>query len=170
MTLAELNKIKSRCQRYEEDPKIKAFVEKTNNTIRNKEMYDNMIKVVNSPYNRNDVDRALASCNQIKGINASQQKEVGEVKGQLLSFNEGLLAFKEFINSINEKRKGVNNYKWEFFETDRDFIYSENNLGKRIEAQLKRVPYLKKKFDAFMKAFKAAPSKHSNIENEILSQ
>ncbi len=170
MSLSELKQIKSKCQRYSTDSKVNAFVSKIDMVIKNKELYDKMVIVVNSAYNKTDVDRALASCNQVKGVNAIQKKEVAEVKGQLSSFYDGLLAFKQFINSLNEKRKFVNNYKWEFFETDREYIYSESNLGNRIETQLKRVPYLRKRFDEFMRAFKVAPNKHTNVETEILSQ
>ena len=58
----------------------------------------------------------------------------------------------------------------EFFQTDNRQILSKNNLGNRIENQLKRVPYLSKKFEEFMNAFKAAPNKHSDVEIEILNQ
>lgn len=169
MNLSELREIKSKCQKYATDAKVNAFVAKVNNVIKNKELYDNMVNVVNASYKKFDVDRALASVTQIKGTNTQQQKEIIELKTQMTMFPEGLAAFKEYITKLNEMRNGVN-YSMEYFQTDSKQILSKNNLGNRIENQLKRVPYLNKKFDEFMNAFKAAPNKHSNVETEILNQ
>lgn len=169
MNLSELRVIKSKCQKYTTDAKVNAFVTKLDNVIRNKELYDNMVNVVNASYKKFDVDRALASVTQIKGANILQQKEIFELKTQMTLFPEGLVAFKEYITKLNEMRNGVN-YSMEYFQTDSKQILSKNNLGDRIENQLKRVPYLHKKFEEFMNAFKAAPNKHSNVETEILNQ
>lgn len=169
MNLSELRVIKSKCQKYAADAKVNAFVAKVDNVIRNKELYDNMVNVVNASYKKFDVDRALASITQIKGTNTLQQKEIIELKTQMTLFPEGLKTFKEYINKLNEMRNGVN-YSMEYFQTDNKQILSRNNLGNRIENQLKRVPYLNKKFEEFMNAFKAAPNKHSNVETEILNQ
>jgi len=169
MNLSELRVIKSKCQKYATDTKVNAFVAKVDNVIKNKELYDNMVNAVNTAYKKLDVDRALASVTQIKGTNSLQQKEIIELKTQMTLFPEGLAAFKEFIIKLNEMRNGVN-YSMEYFQTDSRQILSKNNLGYRIENQLKRVPYLNKKFEDFMKAFKAAPNKHSNIETEIFNQ
>lgn len=169
MNLSELREIKSKCQKYATDAKVNAFVAKVDNVIRNKELYDNMVNVVNASYKKFDVDRALASVTQIKGANTLQQKEIIELKTEMNLFPEGLAAFKEYITKLNEMRNGVN-YSMEYFQTDSKQILSKNNLGNRIENQLKRVPYLNKKFEEFMNAFKAAPNKHSNAETEILNQ
>ena len=169
MNLSELREIKSKCQKYATDAKVNAFVAKVDNVIRNKELYDNMVNVVNASYKKFDVDRALASVTQIKGTNTQQQKEIIELKTQMTLFPEGLAAFKEYITKLNEMRNGVN-YSMEYFQTDSKQILSKNNLGNRVENQLKRVPYLRKKFEEFMNAFKAAPNKHSNVETEILNQ
>jgi len=169
MNPSELREIKSKCQKYATDAKVNAFVAKVDNVIRNKELYDNMVNVVNASYKKFDVDRALASVTQIKGTNTQQQKEIIELKTQMTLFPEGLAAFKEYITKLNEMRNGVN-YSMEYFQTDSKQILSKNNLGNRIENQLKRVPYLNKKFEEFMNALKAAPNKHSNVEIEILNQ
>ena len=111
----------------------------------------------------------MASVTQIKGANPHQQKEIDELKNSVDFVPDGLAAFKEFITKLNEMRNGVN-YSMEYFQTDSKQILSKNNLGNRIEKKLKRVPYLSKKFEEFMNAFKAAPNKHSNVETEILNQ
>lgn len=169
MNLIELRRIRSKCQQYASDAKVNAFVAKVDIMIRNKELYDNMVNVVNASYKKFDVDRALTFVTQIKGTNTLQQKEIFELKTQLTLFPEGLAAFKEYITKLNEMRNGVN-YSMEYFQTDSKQILSKNNLGNRIESKLKRVPYLNKKFEEFMNAFKAAPNKHSNVETEILNQ
>lgn len=170
MEYSKLLSIKTKCQQYTTDEKVKAFVAKIDIVIKNKELYDNMVKVVNSAYKKYDIDRALASTTQIKGTNLLQQKEIDELKTQLTVFPDGLAAFKEFINELNKMRDGVDKYSMEWFQDDSKRILSKNNLGKRIEEKLKRVSYLNKKFEEFMNAFKAAPNKHSNIETEILNQ
>ena len=170
MDFSKLLSVKTKCQQYTTDEKVKAFVTKINIAIKNKELYDNMVKVVNSAYKKYDIDRALASTTQIKGTNFHQQKEIDELKTQLTIFPDGLAAFKEFITELNKMRNGVDKYSMEWFQDDSKRILSKNNLGKRIEEKLKRVPYLNKKFEEYMNAFKAAPNKHSNIETEILNQ
>lgn len=169
MNLSELISIKEKCQKYTTDVKVNAFVAKIDNVIKNKKLYDNMFLVVNSSYKKNDVDRALASTNQIKSANSLQMKEINDLKTQLSLFPDGLAAFKEFISKLNEMRNGVN-YSMEYYQTDSKQILSKNNLESRIETKLKKVPYLNKKFEEFMKAFQAAPNSHSNIEVEILNQ
>lgn len=169
MTLPGLSAVKSKCQQYTSDAKVNAFVGKIDKVIKNKELYDNMVNVVNSAYNKNNVEKALASVSQIDGANMLQQQEISELKSQLSLYSDGLDAFKDFITELNRMRNGVN-YSMEFFQTDSELIMSKKDLGNRIENQLKCVPYLNKKYEAFMKAFKAAPNKHSEIEKEFLGQ
>lgn len=169
MNLGDLISIKLKCQKYATDKKINAFVAKIAIVIKNKELYDNMARVVNSAYKKYDVDKALASTTQIRDANLLQQKEIDELKNQLTAFPDGLAAFKEFITKLNDMRSGVN-YSMEYYQTDSRQILSINNLGSRIETKLKKVPYLNKKFEEFMMAFKAAPNRHSSVETEILNQ
>lgn len=167
MTLPELSAIKSNCKQFTSDAKVNAFVGKIDKVIKNKELYDNMVSVVSSAYNKNNVEKALASVSQIDGTNMLQQKEIAKLKAQMTSFAEGLAAFKEFIKRLNDMRNGVN-YSMEFFQTDSKQIMSKNDLGKRINDKLIRVPYLKKKFEEFMTEFKKNPNKHYEVEKEIL--
>ncbi|HJH75463.1 MAG TPA: hypothetical protein OIM43_00375 [Prevotellaceae bacterium] len=168
MDLATLNSMKSKCQKYSTDAKVNAFVAKIDNTINNKQLYDNIIRVVNSPYKKFDVDRALKTISQFKNICSLQQDEVYELKKQLTIFPEGLKTFKEFINNLNECREGVN-YSLRYFEEDNKRIY-QNNLQQRISTEILVVPYLKLKYESFMKIFKKDPNRHSDIEKEILNQ
>ena len=167
MNLSELRVIKSKCQKYATDTKVKAFAAKVVNVIKNKELYDNMVDAVNTAYKKLDVDRALASVTQIKGTNTLQQKEIIELQTQMTLFPEGLAVFKEFITRLNDMRNGVN-YSMEYYQTDSKQIMSKNDLGNSINDKLVRVPYLKKKFEEFMTEFKKNPNKHSEVEKEIL--
>lgn len=169
MNLGELTSIKSNCQKYATDAKVSAFVAKLDIVIKNKELYDNMSRVVNSAYKKNDVDKALASASQIKGTNEVQVKEINKLKTQLTLFPEGLAAFKEYITNLNRRRDGVN-YSMEYFQTDSEQILSKNDLRNRIENKLKTVPYLNKKFEEFIAALKRAPNRHPDVETEILNQ
>lgn len=168
MSLSELKSIRLKCQEHISVERVNELVTKIDNAIMNKELYDNMVQVVNAAYKKPDVEKALTSVSQIKEVNQLQQKEISELKAQLTLFADGLSTFKEFITTLNDKRKGVNNYSYEYFQDDQ--VLSINNLSQRIETQVKRVPYLNRKFEAFMKAFQAAPNKHSPIEAEILVQ
>lgn len=167
MKLSELRQIKSKCQIYTTDSKLKAFLWKVDVVIKNKELYDNMVNVVNASYKKSDVDRALVSFTQINGANMLQQKEISELRTQLSLYSDGLEAFKDFITELNRMRDGVN-YSMEFFQTDCKQIMSKKDLGNRINDKLIRVPYLKKKYEEFMTEFKKNPNKHSEVEKEIL--
>lgn len=169
MDLAELRQIRSECLKYAADAKVNAFVVRTDNVIKNKELYDNIVNVLNTAYRKSAVDSALSSITRMRGANMLQEKEISGLKNQLALFPDGLAAFKEFITSLNGMRNGVN-YSMKYFQTDIKLIRSKNNLGNRIDSRLMRVPYLKKKFEEFMKAIKAAPNSHPNVETEILNQ
>lgn len=169
MSHLELQAIKSKCDSFMVDPHINSFVKQVDVVIKNKRVCDNMTKVVNAAYNKNEIDKALISVNHIKAPNSIQQKEISELKDQLMLFSEGLDAFKEFITKLNRMRDGVN-YSWEFFQTDCKQIMSKNNLGERVENHLKRVPYLNQKYEEYLAALKSDPNSHPAIELEILNQ
>lgn len=170
ITTDKLNQIKSLCQKYQNDQRLSDFVSKLDVTMSNKKLYDEMAKAANSPYNKTEVERAISLVNQFKNVNDIQKQDISDVVNQLSLFPVGLQAFKEYIIEINKRRDGVNNYSREFFKTDSQIILSTNNLGNCIETQLMKVPYLKKKFDEFIRFLNTTPNKHSKIESEIMEQ
>lgn len=168
MDLATLDQIKSKCQKYSSDTKVNAFVTMIENAVKNKHLFDDIVKAVNSPYKKFDIDRALAVIPKFSNINSTQQNEMVELKKQLVVFSDGLATFKEFINNLNGCRKDVN-YSFEYYKADKTRIF-RNGLEQRVKDKLLVVPYLKTKYERFMKEFVKNPNKHSDIETEILNQ
>lgn len=169
MNLQELQKIKSDCRDYMSDDKVRDFVKKVDAVAGNLSKYDYMAEVTNSPYSKENVERALASLAYIdsNALTQVQKQEISALKEQLESYSEGLMAFREYISEINKRRDGVN-YSMEYFTTDNELILKKNNLGKRIEGSLKEVPYLRNKFEEFIEGLKRNPDGHSKAEIEIL--
>lgn len=169
MTVDGLKDIKDKCQDYTADTSVRSFVGKINATMGNKSIYDNMVAVVNAPYDKQNVERAIASANQVAGATPLQEKEISELVEQLKSYPDGLAAFKEYIIGINKCRDGVD-YSMEYFNTDIEQILKKNNLGDRIGRSLHKVPYLHRKFEEFMQEFNKNPNAHSKVESEILNR
>lgn len=168
MDLATLNLIKSKCQKYSSDANVNAFISKIDHIINNKQLFIDIEKVVNSPYNKFEVNKALAAIPQFSNINSAQRSEILELKRQLTIFPSGLAAFKEFINNLNRCRNGVS-YSVDFYRADKTRIF-RNGLEQKVKDELLAVPYLKTKYEKFMEIFKKNPNKHSDIEAEILNQ
>lgn len=169
ISIEKLKEIHRTCSPYTTDQKINAFVVIVENTIKNKTTYDEVCKVLNSPYQKFGITQSLAKLQSMQNLSISQKNEIVSTKKQLESFSDGLLAFKEFINNLNECRKETDKYSWDYFLADKRPIY-KNNLEERINTKLYAVPYLKNKYEEFMKAFKKSPNKHFDIETEILNQ
>lgn len=169
MSIERLKEIQKTCSPYTADQNVNAFVVNIEITIQNKETYDEICKVLNSSYQKFAVTQSLAKLQSMQNLSISQKNEIASIKKQLESFSDGLLAFKQFINNLNECRKETDNYSWEYFLADKRPIY-KNNLEERINTKLYAVPYLKNKYEEFMKAFKKSPNKHFDIETEILNQ
>lgn len=169
MSIERLKEIQKTCSPYTTDQKINAFVVTVENTIKNKTTYDEVCMVLNSSYQKFAVTQSLAKLQSMQNLSISQRNEIVSTKKQLESFCDGLLAFKEFIKNLNECRKETDKYTWEYFLADKRPIY-KNNLEESIKTKLYAVPYLKNKYEEFMKAFKKSPNKHFDIETEILNQ
>lgn len=169
ISIEKLKEIHRTCSPYTTDQKVNAFVVNIEITIKNKETYDEICKVLNSPYQKFGITQSLGKLQTMQNLSISQKNEIVSIKKQLESFSDGLLAFKEFINNLNECRKETDKYSWEYFLADKKPIY-KNNLEERINTKLYAVPYLKNKYEEFMKAFKKSPNKHFDIETEILNQ
>lgn len=169
ISIEKLKEIHKKCSPYTTDQKVNAFVVNIEIAIKNKETYDEICKVLNSPYQKFAIIQSLEKLQSMQSLNISQRNEIVSIKKQLESFSDGLLAFKEFINNLNECRRGTDKYSWDYFLADKRPIY-KNNLEERINTKLYAVPYLKNKYEEFMKAFKKSPNKHFDIETEILNQ
>lgn len=169
ISIEKLKEIHRTCSPYTTDQKVNAFVVNIEITIKNKETYDEICKVLNSPYQKFGITQSLGKLQSMQNLSISQKSEIVSIKKQLESFSDGLLAFKEFINNLNECRKETDKYSWEYFLADKKPIY-KNNLEERINTKLYAVPYLKNKYEEFMKVFKKSPNKHFDIETEILNQ
>lgn len=166
LLIEKLEKIKAECAPYTIDRDINSFVVKIGTTIQNKKMYDRIIEVLHSPYKKSDIDYVLDQLSKVNNCSSVQKDDFLEQRSQLVCFEDGVAAFKEFINNLNRCREGVS-YKLSFFRDDKEQIMPIE-LEDRINNKLFKVPYLKNKYDMFMKEFEENPNGHSLIEEEIL--
>lgn len=168
MDTERLREIRKNCIPFTAEQKINAFVVKIDNTITNRAHYEYLQKVLNSKYDKSAISIALSNIQSMTDLSFEQKAEITALKKQLEAFGEGVSAFKEFINNLNRCREGVN-YSMAFFRDDKRQILPDE-LEQKISTKLMIVPYLKGKYEGFMKAFQKSPNKHSDIETEILNQ
>lgn len=168
MDTERLREIRKNCIPFTAEQKINAFVVKIDNTITNRAHYEYLQKVLNSKYDKSAISIALSNIQSMTDLSFEQKAEITALKKQLEAFGEGVSAFKEFINNLNRCREGVN-YSMAFFRDDKRQILPDE-LEQKISTKLMIVPYLKSKYEGFMKAFQKSPNKHSDIETEILNQ
>ncbi len=168
MTADELRLIKTKCQPLLVDKSLVPFDKKIDITIANRQYYEEMAKAVNQPYQQQQVANALTLISNIQEASAPQQQEISNLRQQLQDYPDGLAAFKEYIRGVNSVREGVDNYTLEYFKTDEKSFLTDA-LKQRIDQKLMAIPYLKQRYEAFMKAFRENPNTHSVIESEILN-
>lgn len=81
MDLATLTLIKSKCQKYSSDANVNAFISQIDHVIKNKQLFNDITKIVNSPYSKFEVDKALVAIPHFTNINSAQRSEILELKG-----------------------------------------------------------------------------------------
>ncbi len=167
MDLNNLYSIKSDCDRYKDDKNVKQFIEKVDKVISIKQAYDNAINVLSQPFNRTNVNQALNLLPKTD-MNNVQTEEMNTVRTELQGFEQGLNTFKELINAIAKKRGAI--FSKRDLDDELDIILKRDNLKGRINDQVMKVPYLKNKYQAYIKALQAEPTKQPAIEKEILEQ
>ncbi|MBR4366670.1 MAG: hypothetical protein IKP43_07820 [Bacteroidaceae bacterium] len=167
MDLNNLYSIKSDCDRYKDDKNVKQFIEKVDKVISIKQAYDNAINVLSQPFNRTNVNQALNLLPKTD-MNNVQNEEMNTVRTKLQGFEQGLNTFKELINAIAKKRGTI--FSKRDLDDELDIILKRDNLKGRINDQVMKVPYLKNKYQAYIKALQAEPTKQPAIEKEILEQ
>jgi len=167
MDLNNLYSIKSDCDRYKHDKNVKQFIEKVDKVISIKQAYDNAINVLSQPFNRTNVNQALNLLPKTD-MNNVQTEEMNTVRTKLQGFEQGLNTFKELINAIAKKRGTI--FSKRDLDDELDIILKRDNLKGRINDQVMKVPYLKNKYQAYIKALQAEPTKQPAIEKEILEQ
>ncbi len=167
MDLNNLYSIKSDCDRYKDDKNVKQFIEKVDKVISMKQAFDNAINVLSQPFNRTNVNQALNLLPKTD-MNNVQNEEMNTVRTKLQGFEQGLNTFKELINAIAKKRGTI--FSKRDLDDELDIILKRDNLKGRINDQVMKVPYLKNKYQAYIKALQAEPTKQPAIEKEILEQ
>ena len=105
---------------------------------------------------------------RLSNVNAVQRDEINHVRGVLSHFEPGMAVFKEFIQKLNNNRKDVKSYSKDDLDDDLGRIMSKDNLKRRIDSEIMKVPYLNKACNDYIKAIKANPMSHPAIEAEIL--
>lgn len=168
ISTVKLKDIRKKCAPFAVEQNINALIVKIDNTIANRTHYEYLQKVLTSKYDKSAISLALSNIQSMTDLSFEQKTEITALKKQLEAFWEGLSAFKKFINNLNRCREGVN-YSMEYFRDDKRQILPKN-LEQEISNKLMIVPYLRNKYEGFMRAFQKNPNKHTDIEFEILKQ
>lgn len=168
LSVDELIAIKTKCSKYSTDQKINALIAKADNVLKNKQTYDDAIRLANSKFNKGELIGILDRLTRLSNVNAIQQTEINQVRGVLSHFEPGMAVFKEFIQKLNKNREGVTSYSKVDLNDDLRRIMSKDNLKERIDSEISQVPYLNKAYNDYIKAITANPMSHPAIESEIL--
>ena len=167
MDINNLYSIKSDCDRYKDDKNVKEFLKRVDKVISMKQAYDNAKNVVSQPFSKTNVNQALKSLPD-NDMNSIQTEEMNAVRNELQGFEQGLNTFKELINALAKKRGTI--FSKRDLDDELDIILNKDNLKGRINTQVMSVPYLKKKYNEYIKALQTAPTKQPTTEKEILAQ
>ena len=166
MSMPKLHQLQEKCGVYQGNHIVDAFSEKLENVIRQKETIDTANAVVNRSFDRNAVTKADRSLSQLNNLTEAQANEVTLLRQQLAGFEKGLKAFKAYIDDFDSRRESITSAK--YVKTEVGFV--EENMGDRIENEIKAVPYLKTTFEMYKKAILAKPLEKSDAEKAILKQ
>ena len=173
MNIDNLQQLHEKCDSYQGDRNVKSFSKKLEHVLECKEIFDAADAVDHQPFDREAINNALKSMSKLNHLSDPQAEEVENLRKQLASFETGLIAFKDFITQFQKKRKAITSSQDVGSEVER-IRKKKNEDGKtmawRIENEISQIPYLKKKFDQYMKAIQANPKKVPDVENEILKQ
>lgn len=163
-TAERLENIHLQCRPYVSDPQISGFAQQVDDAISNKSAYGDICRVLASKYTAEAVAGALERAKSMKPLSAVQKEEANALTNRLNAFPDGLADFKKVINQINENREGMT-YSTLNFNDDLQEILPENKRG-----NINAVPYLKEKFDRYVRETSKRPNEHSDVEAEILGQ
>lgn len=168
ITHDELTRVSEKCLPYAASQSINDFLEQVKNAVNNWTLYDGIRKDLDSPYRKSAIAEDSVKIGEFQNLTESQKEDIRLMEKQLAAFHEGVKAFQDFINNLNKCRKG-GNYTLQYFEDDKGSIFP-GSLRQEIDETVMIVPYLKKKYEDFMKEFRRNPNQHSDIEEEILGQ
>lgn len=168
LTLDELKSIKTKCNKYSTDQRVNALIAEIDNVMNNKQIYDEAVQILNSKYNKFDLNRINQNLENIRNANSIQSSEIDQIRGRLSHFESGMATFKEFIVKLNKNREGATSYSLDDLNDDLRRIFSKDNLKERIDSEIIMVPYLERSYNEFINAINSEPMSHPEIEAEIL--
>jgi len=173
LEIDKLRRLQQKCETYKGYRKVEDFSKKLENMISFKETYDAVSGVVHQPFDKNAIYNAQRSLSKLNHLSESQMEEVENLRHQLNGFKVGLIAFNEFITRFQKKRAAITSAQDVDFEVNqiRKKDFEGKTMAWHIENEIYLVPYLKKKFDQYMKAIKSNPKSGGlDVENEIRQQ
>lgn len=165
MKSEQLTAIKTDCDKYASDKNVKDFAKQVDKVIGWKQSYDKAVKVVSQRYIRTDVEQALNALPTM-GLNSVQAEEINTVRTELQNYEKGISTFQEFIKAVNAKQGII--FSRNDLDDELGIIFGKNNLKQRIMTTVETVPYLKDKYNEYLKAIRSNPGKPTKVEEEIL--
>ena len=175
MKLEELERFKANYKIYNDAPGIKKALAKVDQVTKQKKFFDEMERTVKSRYDKVNVEKMYTqSMYTFKDLNPAQNQEIQNIRKQLNDFKIGLEKFKQLLNDF-EHTRDVTDYSKNF---DADWKRYLNGVthrgvtkpGHNID-EIKAVPYLKTKLEAWVKACRHDDTKtRAAIEDEIKCQ
>ena len=175
MKLEELARFNDKYKKYDDAPDIKRALAKVDQVTKQKKFFDEMVRTVNSRYDRVNVEKIhTESMHKFDKINSVQKQEIDNLRKQLKDFKIGLEKFKDLIKYFERKRNipGYSKYfdaDWKMYiegYTHRDTKKPGHNID-----EITNVPYLNAKLNALKASYKKDETKARDaIEYEIKSQ
>lgn len=166
----ELNRIKKRCGNYDGDERVEKLADKVMKVKHYKDIHDEAAGVLKMRYDKGMVERTIRSLNSIPKdvLSIPQQKDINRLLGGAENYAKGIAVFKKYIDEINRRRNGMDDYYTvEYYNDDRERTLDTDNLRKDIDRYVRQVPYLDKAFEDYHRALLSAPASHPEIEKEI---
>ncbi|WP_320788298.1 hypothetical protein [Prevotella sp.] len=158
MSIIELEKIRERGNELG----MTEFVKTIDATKRNKKIFDKASTILNNKYNESAINGMLQEIEKTSFPNDIQKEDMEEKKRLLNVFKEGLGTFKDLIAKYAQYRNTI------FSESDvnEQIVIITNNIGKEGMDKIKDVPYLKRKYDEYIKELKKNPKSREETETE----
>lgn len=165
----ELNRIEKRCGNYDSDERVEKLADKVRKIKDYKDIHDDAVGVLEMRYDKGMVERTIRRLKSIPKdvLSFPQQKDINRLLEGAENYAKGIAVFKKYIDEINRRRDGMDGYRVEYYNYDREKALDTDNLRKDIDRYVRKVPYLDRAFDDHHRTLLNDPASHPEIEKEI---
>lgn len=149
-------------------PSLAEFASKKDVVIERKHWYDSLKKIVEEPYDKIKVDRGIVIADSLAILSPSKQKsEFNSVSSSMKIYPKAITKTKEIVEFIHEMMEMYrpNGGHSGAVSTLNSIL---NNEEESINNYIKKVPYLKNKFEEMVADLKRDHLKQGNAEKTLL--